>query len=143
MDVDYPQLIDKKKEVVFTKSLLRDALLKTGLRSAKAPVRVRSDQYMAIGCDLRDLKLLEQTLRSELDMASSSILFVAEVSVTYMPLLDANKLIQWANTFDSGELLDLMLRSTLILDSAFLRIGAIPTSRARPPLRTYHVNPLR
>jgi len=32
---------------------------------------------------------------------NSSILFVAEVSVTYMPLLDANKLIEWANTFES------------------------------------------
>lgn len=105
MDVDYPQLIDKKRDVVFTKSLLRDALLKTGLRSAQAPVRVRSDQYMAIGCDLRDLKLLERTLRAELDIPNSSVLFVAEVSVTYMPLKDANKLIEWANTFESGMLL--------------------------------------
>ncbi|KAJ4989151.1 leucine carboxyl methyltransferase [Stagonosporopsis vannaccii] len=101
VDVDYPQLIDKKSEVVFAKCLLRNALLKTGLRSANAPVRVRSDQYMAIGCDLRDLQLLEKTLRNELDIPKSSILFVAEVSVTYMPLTDANKLIQWANTFET------------------------------------------
>lgn len=103
VDVDYPQLVDKKRDVVFAKSLLRDALLKTGLRSAVAPVRVRSERYMAIGCDLRDLELLERTLRAELDMQNSSILFVAEVSVTYMPLVDANKLIQWANTFEAGE----------------------------------------
>ncbi|KAF3003637.1 tRNA methyltransferase ppm2 [Curvularia kusanoi] len=102
VDVDYPQLIDKKRDVVFAKSLLRDALLKTGLRPAEAPVRVRSGQYMAIGCDLRHLQLLEKTLRNELDIVNSSILFVAEVSVTYMPLLDANKLIQWANTFESS-----------------------------------------
>ncbi|KAH6614225.1 hypothetical protein C7974DRAFT_73126 [Boeremia exigua] len=102
VDVDYPQLIEKKSDVVFTKSLLRDALLKTGLRSVVAPVRVRSDQYMAIGCDLRDLSLLEHTLRCELDIANSSILFMAEVSVTYMPLVDANKLIKWANTFESS-----------------------------------------
>jgi tRNA wybutosine-synthesizing protein 4 len=103
VDVDYPQLIDKKRDVVFTKSLLRDALLKTGLRSAEAPVRVRSERYMAIGCDLRDLELLERTLRAELDIPNSSILFVAEVSVTYMPLVDANKLIQWASTFEAGK----------------------------------------
>ncbi|KAF2631182.1 leucine carboxyl methyltransferase 2 [Macroventuria anomochaeta] len=102
VDVDYPQLIEKKKDVVFTKSLLRDALLKTGLRTAEAPVRVRSDKYMAIGCDLRDLQLLERTLRAELDIPSTSLLFVAEVSVTYMPLTDANKLIQWANTFEAS-----------------------------------------
>lgn len=56
---------------------------------------------MAIGCDLRDLQLLEQTLRKELDIGDSSLLFVAEVSVTYMPLEDANKLIQWANKFEA------------------------------------------
>jgi tRNA wybutosine-synthesizing protein 4 len=99
--VDYPQLIDRKRDVIFSRSLLRDALLKTGLRPAEAPVRVRSEQYLAIGCDLRDLQLLEKTLRNELDIVNSSILFVAEVSVTYMPLLDANKLIEWANTFES------------------------------------------
>ena len=99
--MDYPQLIDKKRDVVFTKGLLRDALLKTRLRSAEAPVRIRSDRYMAIGCDLRDLQLLESTLRNELDVTNSSVLFVAEVSVTYMPLIDANKLIQWANSFET------------------------------------------
>lgn len=99
--MDYPQLIDKKRDVVFAKSLLRDALLKTRLLPAEAPVRVRSEQYLAIGCDLRDLQLLEKTLRNELDIVDSSILFVAEVSVTYMPLMDANKLIEWANTFES------------------------------------------
>ena len=98
--MDYPQLINKKRDVVFAKSLLRDALLKTRLRLAEAPVRVRSEQYLAIGCDLRDLQLLEKTLRNELDIVNSSILFVAEVSVTYMPLLDANKLIERANTFE-------------------------------------------
>ncbi|KAJ4352640.1 tRNA methyltransferase ppm2 [Ascochyta clinopodiicola] len=102
VDVDYPQLIEKKRDVVFTKSLLRDALLKTRLRSADLPVRVRSSQYMAVGCDLRDLQLLERTLRAELDIPNSSILFVAEVSVTYMPLADANKLIHWANSFDNS-----------------------------------------
>jgi tRNA wybutosine-synthesizing protein 4 len=101
VDVDYPQLIEKKRDVIFTKSLLRDALLKTGLRAADLPVRIRSDQYMAIGCDLRDLPNLERTLRAQLDLPGSSILFVAEVSVTYMPLADANNLIQWANTFEN------------------------------------------
>jgi tRNA wybutosine-synthesizing protein 4 len=101
VDVDYPQLIEKKRDVLFTKSLLREPLLKTGLHSAIYPVQIRSGRYMAVGCDLRNLKLLERTLRAELDIPDSSILFVAEVSVTYMPLIDANKLIQWAHTFES------------------------------------------
>lgn len=141
--MDYPQLIDKKRDVVFAKSLLRDALLKTALRSAKAPVRVRSDQYMAIGCDLRDLQLLEQTLRTELDIPNSSILFVAEVSVTYMPLTDANKLIQWANAFETCT----SNHSTWVLDiltlhSSLLRAGAVSPSRAGSPLRAHNVDAL-
>lgn len=144
MDVDYPQLIEKKRDVVFNKSLLRDALLKTGLRPAEGPVRIRSDQYMAIGCDLRNLDLLERTLRAELDISASSILFVAEVSVTYMPLTDANKLIQWANTFENGESLYLVsLLRVLILKSSLLRVGTVPSAGARSPFCAYNVNTLR
>lgn len=141
--MDYPQLIEKKRDVIFAKSLLRDALLRTRLRPADLPVRVRSDQYMAIGCDLRDLQVLERTLRAELDIPNSSILFVAEVSVTYMPLTDANKLIEWANTFSdckSSPLFTLLRK--LILHSSLLCTGTIPSPRARPPLRTYHVGTL-
>lgn len=143
MDVDYPQLIDKKRDVIFSKSLLRDALLKTGLCSVKAPVRVRSERYMAVGCDLRDLETLEHTLRTELDIPNSSILFVAEVSVTYMPLVDANKLIQWANTFEACKSYIGSQVDTLILCSPLLRIGAVPASRTRPPFCVYHVVTLR
>lgn len=89
---------------MLTNNLLRDSLLKTKLRSSEQPVYLRSDQYMAIGCDLRNLELLERVLRAELDMPGSAILFVAEVSVTYMPLADADLLIRWANTILNGTL---------------------------------------
>jgi tRNA wybutosine-synthesizing protein 4 len=82
--------------------LLRDALLKTKLRSSQPPVYLRSEQYIAIGCDLRDLTGLERTLRTELDIASSSVLFVAEVSATYMPVADSDALIRWASTLEDG-----------------------------------------
>lgn len=55
---------------------------------------------MAVGCDLRDLESLEKILKKE--MPNYSILFVAEVSITYMPLVDSNALIKWAGTFDNG-----------------------------------------
>jgi tRNA wybutosine-synthesizing protein 4 len=87
---------------MLTNNLLRDALLRTKLRSSEQPVYLRSDQYMAIGCDLRNLNLLESILRTELSMPDSAILFVAEVSVTYMPLADADLLIRWANTIANG-----------------------------------------
>jgi tRNA wybutosine-synthesizing protein 4 len=90
---------------MLTNNLLRDSLLKTKLRPSEQPVYLRSDQYMAIGCDLRNLDLLERILRAELNMPGSAILFVAEVSVTYMPLTDADLLIRWANTISNGTLL--------------------------------------
>ncbi|KAF1919699.1 leucine carboxyl methyltransferase 2 [Ampelomyces quisqualis] len=102
VDVDYPQLIQRKRDCMLSNALLRDALLKTRLRSADPPVFVRSEQYMALGCDLRHLDLLEKTLRAELDIVSSSVLFVAEVSATYMPVADSDALIRWASTLEDA-----------------------------------------
>jgi tRNA wybutosine-synthesizing protein 4 len=103
VDVDYPQLIARKRDRTLTNDLLRDALLTTNLRPSKPPVYLRSDQYMALGCDLRDLATLERVLGDEFDLASSSILFVAEVSVTYMPVPEADALIRWTSTLPDGE----------------------------------------
>ena len=102
VDVDYPQLIEKKRDRMLTNGLLRDALLKTKLRTCDLPVYMRSDQYMAIGCDLKDLQTLERILRAEFDASTTSFLFVAEVSVTYMPVDDADALIRWASTLNDG-----------------------------------------
>ncbi|KAJ4352454.1 tRNA methyltransferase ppm2 [Didymosphaeria variabile] len=79
---------------------LRNALFETNLRPTQAPVYVRSDRYLALGCDLRDLKTLERLLRRDFDAANASFLFVAEVSVTYMPTPDADSVIRWASTLD-------------------------------------------
>ncbi|KAF2129601.1 LCM-domain-containing protein [Dothidotthia symphoricarpi CBS 119687] len=102
VDVDYPQLMEKKRDRMLTNNLLRDALFKTKLRSSEPPVYLRSDRYLALGCDLRDLQLLERVLRTEFDVPGSSILFVAEVSVTYMPLVDSDALIRWASTLEDA-----------------------------------------
>ncbi|CAN9229171.1 unnamed protein product [Alternaria alternata] len=101
-NVDYPQLMQRKRDTMLSNGLLRDALLKTKLRHAKQPVYLRSDKYMALGCDLKDLVTLERLLRAEFDVPSSSILFVAEVSITYMPLNDSDALIRWASTIEDG-----------------------------------------
>ncbi|KAH7394983.1 hypothetical protein DE146DRAFT_66976 [Phaeosphaeria sp. MPI-PUGE-AT-0046c] len=102
VDVDYPQLIERKTDRMLTNPLLREALLKTRLRFSEPPIYARSDRYMAVGCDLRQLHVLENVLRTELDIASSSVLFVAEVSATYMPVVDSDNLILWASTFEDA-----------------------------------------
>ncbi|EUC30052.1 hypothetical protein COCCADRAFT_7829 [Bipolaris zeicola 26-R-13] len=98
VDVDYPQLMEKKRDRMLSNDLLRNALLKTKLRQTEQPILLRSDGYMALGCDLKDLATLERVLRAEFDISATTILFVAEVSVTYMPLKDSDALIQWAST---------------------------------------------
>jgi|TARA_R110002003_G_scaffold96_11_gene7485 tRNA wybutosine-synthesizing protein 4 len=109
VDVDYPQLIERKRNRILTDGLLRDALFETSPRSSKPPVYLRSDRYIAIGCDLRDLQVLETTLRAELNVPSSAVLFVAEVSATYMPVADSDALIRWASSLENGESLELPL----------------------------------
>ncbi|PVI03159.1 LCM-domain-containing protein, partial [Periconia macrospinosa] len=102
VDVDYPQLIGKKRDRMLLHDVLRNALLRTNLRPSEFPVFVRSDQYMALGCDLRNLNHLETLLKAEIDLANSSILFVAEVSLTYMPVTDSDSLLAWASTLEDA-----------------------------------------
>ncbi|KAF2273578.1 leucine carboxyl methyltransferase 2 [Westerdykella ornata] len=103
VDVDYPQLIERKRDRILMNALTREALLKSSVRSSGAPIYLRSDRYMALGCDLKDLKTLERVLRSEFDMTSTAVIFVAEVSITYMPLADAQSLIEWARRFSNSQ----------------------------------------
>lgn len=66
------------------------------------PVLLRSDKYCQLGCDLRRLDALRQTLESFLDLSNCSVLFVAEVSITYMDTASADSLIQWACSIGQG-----------------------------------------
>jgi hypothetical protein len=63
-----------------------------------------SDWYRTVGCDLADLESLDRAL-AEILLASESVLFVAEVSITYMPCQKADALVQWAAKFKNGRLL--------------------------------------
>jgi len=107
VDVDYPPLIGRKRDRILTDDVLRDALLQTNMHPAQPPIYIRSDRYLALGCDLRDLTALERLLKSEINAACSSFLFVAEVSVTYMPTSEADALIRWASSFTHGAYTDL------------------------------------
>ncbi|KAF2020063.1 hypothetical protein BU24DRAFT_489902 [Aaosphaeria arxii CBS 175.79] len=102
VDVDYPQLMERKRDRILANGLVRDMIFKQNVRPSSKQVLLRSDHYMAVACDLRDLKTLENILKAEMS-SDSHILFVAEVSITYMPLVDSNELIRWAGTFDNAQ----------------------------------------
>ena len=99
---DYKELMMKKRDMVEHTPELKSAFTNVRL-SAEGDVLLDSDRYLQIGCDLRDLTSLERILTTSLDIQNSLILFTAEVSITYMPLADADRLIQWTSSLPAGK----------------------------------------
>lgn len=103
IDVDYPDLIKKKCEVISKTPSLRRLLRDIVECSNSDTVLFRSKRYMAIGCDLRDLVKLTKTLEvEELDQRASMRLILAEVSLTYIEVSAADRLIKWAGGLQDG-----------------------------------------
>ncbi|TKX21982.1 cupin-like domain-containing protein 4 [Elsinoe australis] len=98
VDVDYPQLMQKKLEVIRQNQPLLDLL--AGIKFGKPDDAVLGDaeKYKALGCDLKNVSSLDQALRKmfDLDNCSWAFLFVAEVSVAYMEKPAANAVLKWA-----------------------------------------------
>ena len=112
MDVDYPELMRKKRTIVIETPQLRD-LLGPDVAISDADdnqILLQTPYYCQIGCDLRDLDRLRQTLTMLTDIDNCHVMFVAEVSVTYMDTYSADRLIQWASTVGKG-----MIDSTKVL----------------------------
>jgi len=88
---------------------------------AEGDVLLRSDQYLQLGCDLRDLARLDKALTSAFDVQACQILFVAEVSITYMDAGYSDDLIRWASKLPHGKLLrTIIIGSKLTTLSIFL-----------------------
>ncbi|EHK18658.1 uncharacterized protein TRIVIDRAFT_44191 [Trichoderma virens Gv29-8] len=100
IDVDYPDLIKKKRAIVLQTPELRSLLGEdfTLGDEDKDGLLLRSNKYCQLGCDLRQLDRLRMTLESFISLPECAILFVAEVSITYMDTLSADSLIQWGST---------------------------------------------
>lgn len=73
--------------------------------TAPTGIVLTSDQYVQIGCDLRDLSTLQASLTKAVggDLSACTFLFVAEVSITYMETPGADAVIQWASTLGDSE----------------------------------------
>ena len=102
IDVDFPDLIKRKSDVIANAPQLRGLLGSFQVLNESSGVSLRSEHYTSIGCDLSDLVSLETLLQEELDASTSLILCVAEVSVTYMNVDSADALIKWAADYDDG-----------------------------------------
>lgn len=81
VDIDYKELILKKRDMINQTSALNATF--TNVETSEGDILLSSDQYVQIGCDLRDLVSLERAISSAFDVQQCQILLVAEVSITY------------------------------------------------------------
>lgn len=102
VDVDFPDLMRKKCRVVQETPELLALLSGVGSTTGQGHLVFQSDQYVQIGCDLRDLSSIEQSLSTLLSLPDSEFLFVAEVSITYMETEAADSVIKWASSLGHG-----------------------------------------
>lgn len=104
IDVDYPDLIQKKRAIVLQTPELRDLLGNDFTLGDEAGdgLFLRSNKYCQLGCDLRQLDRLRNSLKSVINLSECAILFVAEVSITYMDTQSADSLIEWGSTLGRG-----------------------------------------
>ncbi|KAK6064815.1 leucine carboxyl methyltransferase [Seiridium cupressi] len=102
IDIDFPDLMHKKSRVIQETQELKSAL--TNMRVSEDPlVLLESDQYVQMGCDLRDLDSIQQSLSKLVDVNESEFIFVAEVSITYMETAAADAVIRWAASLGQTE----------------------------------------
>lgn len=104
IDIDYLDLMLRKRDAVRNTKELVDVL--TGVEvPEEGSILFRSDQYLQLGCDLRDLDGLNKGLASAVDIDNCAVLFTAEVSITYMNADAADALIRWASRLPRGALI--------------------------------------
>lgn len=94
----------KKRAIVLGTPQLRDLLGDHPYISDRDTdqLLLKSDKYCQLACDLRQLDSVRQCLESFLTLSDCSVLFVAEVSVTYMDTVSADALIEWASSIGKG-----------------------------------------
>ena len=101
VDVDYPELMKKKRDAIISSPQLQEILQPLTV-SIAGPILLRSTNYTALGCDLADTKELGTVLDDVFDTSKCSILCTAEVSITYMGVEAADSLIAWAAHYDDS-----------------------------------------
>ncbi|EQB51860.1 leucine carboxyl methyltransferase [Colletotrichum gloeosporioides Cg-14] len=140
IDVDYPDLIQKKRRVVLDTPEMH-ALLGTWEVNDKSPIVLQSQKYCQIACDLRQLSALENALSKLFDLSATEFLFVAEVSITYMDTEGADGVINWAGSLQHAEfcLLEQILPDGP--DHPFARTMLKHFNKLNTPIKSVHRYP--
>lgn len=107
IDVDFSQLIEKKVDVLRTQGIYKPQSTTNGDDHEQHPqespslVYTDGDGYCAVGCDLENIDALQDFIVHAMKPTSPT-LFIAEVSITYMPTTAADALIKWAGSFENS-----------------------------------------
>lgn len=102
IDVDYEELLMSKCDIILATPKMKDLLTLDDLRPTEKGIVFHSDEYTAIGCDLRNTSRLGRLLNSVVPLEECVVLCVAEVSITYMPPDAADALLAWSSKLSSG-----------------------------------------
>jgi tRNA wybutosine-synthesizing protein 4 len=97
IDVDYEALMQTKRDVIVQTPQLYEILSGFHTTAPDKAVLLTSMHYTAIGCDLTNTTRLEAAIKSELALDNCDVLFLAEVSLTYMETSAADAVILWAS----------------------------------------------
>ncbi|KAJ6005850.1 LCM-domain-containing protein [Penicillium sp. IBT 35674x] len=98
VDIDYEKLMVQKKNAIRQTQEITTVLGDIEFGSDEDVMQIITSHYRAVGCDLKNLKKLDEVLQSNiLPSADCSVLLLAEVSLTYMDVQSANEIIKWAS----------------------------------------------
>ncbi|KAE8352640.1 tRNA wybutosine-synthesizing protein 4 [Aspergillus coremiiformis] len=103
VDIDYEKLMVNKKTAIRQTDEITQLLEDVEFLPDDSAVQIRSKQYLAIGCDLKNLTKLDTVLKADVLPSECSVLFLAEVSLTYMDVKSANAVVSWASKLSNGE----------------------------------------
>ena len=102
VDVDYPPLISRKCQIISETSQLCELVGSSKEANSVTGIYYQSPQYVGLGCDLTDIRRLDNVLMEKLSFTSCMVLCTAEVSVTYMNTEAADALFKWAAQYSNG-----------------------------------------
>jgi tRNA wybutosine-synthesizing protein 4 len=104
IDIDYEDLIKHKLRII-----QEDPLLNQLIDQEPTIQKIYGDGivssfgwYSTVGCDLGDIERMSRMLEDIINIEECDILFIAEVSISYMPLRKADAVLHWSASHEKG-----------------------------------------
>lgn len=96
VEVDYPETVSSKCTIIKSTPDLFKLLQSPIFDLTNATLPLKSKQYNLVGVDLCNISLLESVLMTITD-PSRPTLFLSECVMTYMSVVDSQRLIRWSS----------------------------------------------